>query len=92
MSIPAHVPGTESPAGSPRTNLINIMDLAQFVTLAVDDQPQKQDKCMPGSGIPILSSEKAEMRLSSSAFLLLGVNGENEESLLASSTLFRGAR
>lgn len=76
--------------GSRSSNFINIMDLAQFVTFAVDDQPQKQEKFMPGFGIPILSSEEAEMRLSSSAFLLLGVNGENEESLLASSTLLRG--
>ena len=76
--------------GSRSSNFINIMDLAQFVTFAVDDQPQKQDKFMPGSGIPILSRDEAEMILSSSAFVLLGVNGENEESLLASSTLLRG--
>ena len=77
--------------GSRSSNFINIMGLAKFVSFAVDDQPQKQGKFMPGSGIPILSSAEAGLRIVPNSFVLLGVNGENEESLLAHSELLTSA-
>ena len=76
--------------GSRSSNFINIMDLAPFVSFAVDDQPQKQDRFMPGSGIPILSSAQAESSIQQNTFFLLGVNGENEESLIKNSPILSG--
>ncbi len=77
--------------GSRSSNFINIMGVASLVTFAIDDQPQKQNRFMPSSGIPILSTAEASLRMRESQFFaLLGVNGENEDALLDASELLRG--
>ncbi len=77
--------------GARSSNFINIMGVASFVAFAIDDQPQKQNRFMPSSGIPILSSIEASPRVRDSHFFaLLGVNGENEDALLDASELLRG--
>ena len=77
--------------GSRSSNFINIMGVASLVTIAIDDQPQKQNRFMPSSGIPILSTAEASLRMRESQFFaLLGVNGENEDALLDASELLRG--
>ncbi len=77
--------------GSRSSNFINIMGVASLVTFAIDDQPQKQNRFMPSSGIPILSTAEASPRMrESEVFALLGVNGENEGALLDASELLRG--
>ena len=48
--------------------------------VAVDDQPQKQGKYMPGSGLPVLSSDA--LREGSVNLCLLAVNAENEEKVV----------
>jgi SAM-dependent methyltransferase len=76
--------------GSRSSNFINIMDIASLVSFAIDDQPQKQNRFMPSSGIPILSTAEASSRMrESEVFALLGVNGENEDALLETSELLR---
>ena len=67
------------------------MGVASHVTFAIDDQPQKQNRFMPSSGIPILSTDEASPRMRESQFFaLLGVNWENEDALLDASDLLRG--
>lgn len=63
------------------------MDLAPLIASAVDDQPQKQGRFMPGSGISILSQSDALRRFGRESFVLLGVNGENERALIDSAPL-----
>jgi SAM-dependent methyltransferase len=76
--------------GSRSSNFINIMGVASLVSFAIDDQPQKQNRFMPSSGIPILSTAEASPRMrESEVFALLGVNGENEDALLDASELLR---
>jgi len=76
--------------GSRSSNFINIMGVASLVSFAIDDQPQKQNRFMPSSGIPILSTAEASPRVrESEVFALLGVNGENEDALLDASELLR---
>ena len=76
--------------GSRSSNFINVMGLASLVSFAIDDQPQKQNRFMPSSGIPILSTAEASPRMrESEVFALLGVNGENEDALLETSELLR---
>jgi len=77
--------------GSRSSNFINVMGVASLVSFAIDDQPQKQNRFMPSSGIPILSTAEASPRMRESEFFaLLGVNGENEDALLDASELLRG--
>jgi len=76
--------------GCRSSNFINIMEVASLVSFAIDDQPQKQNRFMPSSGIPILSTAEASPRVrESEVFALLGVNGENEDALLEASELLR---
>ena len=75
--------------GSRSSNFINIMNLGELISLAIDDQPQKQNCFMPGSGTAIVSSSDAAEQLRPNSCLLLGVNGENEEFLLTSSPLMQ---
>ncbi len=75
--------------GSRSSNFVNIMGISGLISYAIDDQPQKQNLFMPGSGIPIVSSVEAASRIDSRTFVLLGVNGENEEDLLHNSVFLR---
>lgn len=68
--------------GSRSSNFINIMGLSEYISFAVDDQPQKQNRFMPGSDIPIISRGEGLQRMRPNSIILLGVNGENEESLI----------
>ncbi len=74
--------------GSRSSNFINIMGVAFPLAFAIDNQPQKQNRFMPSSGIPILSSDEVSPRMREYQFFaLLGVNGENEDELPDSSEL-----
>jgi len=67
-------------AGCRACCLINYTGVASYLEFAVDDQPQKQGKYMPGSGLPVLSSDA--LREGSVNLCLLAVNAENEEKVV----------
>jgi len=60
--------------------LLNFADMAGNIDIIVDDQPEKQNKFMPGGRLPVKSSDA----LYSEAIdiCLLAVNTENEEKVL----------
>ena len=64
--------------------LINFTGIFSMVDVIVDDQPEKQDKFMPGGLIPIVSS--AALYSLGIDICLLGVNTENEDKVLARHT------
>jgi SAM-dependent methyltransferase len=68
-------------AGCRASTLVNYCDLGRHLELVVDDQPEKQGKFMPGSGLPIVGGEA----LSDDGIdlCLLAVNAENEEAVIA---------
>jgi hypothetical protein len=76
--------------GCRSSSFINVMEVTNLVEFAIDDQPQKQGKFMPGSSIPIISSQDAETRIHPETLVLLGVNGENELSLVGTTPLVAG--
>ena len=50
----------------------------------IDDQPQKQNKFVPGSKLPILMSNGLP---NSNEFILLGVNTENEHKVITNNNI-----
>jgi hypothetical protein len=52
------------------------------ISLAIDDDPTKQGKYLPGTSILIRSREDGFKLLKENSLVLLGVNGENEKKLL----------
>lgn len=72
--------------GSRSSTFVNLMGVSSLISVAIDDQPEKQGKYMPQSGVAICSSDQAQERFGGEDFFaLLGVNGENEDSLLEGS-------
>lgn len=72
--------------GSRSSSFVNVMGVSSLISLAVDDQPQKQGKFMPSSGVAIRSTAQAQEDLAGEEFFaLLGVNGENEDNLMKES-------
>lgn len=71
-------------AGSRAFSLINFADIASYLNVIVDDQPEKQNKFMPGGRLPILASDA----LYSEAIdiCLLAVNTENEGKVIGKHT------
>jgi len=65
--------------GARSSTLINFLCVADLLQAYVDDQPQKQNKYVPGSKLPILPSANLPKR---DEFILLGVNTENEQKVI----------
>jgi len=68
--------------GGRSTSFINILDIGKFISFAIDDQIEKQNKFLPGSDIPIISGSDAASCITDNDLVLLGVNAENEDGLL----------
>lgn len=79
-------------AGCRACSLINFVGLSPYIDFIADDQPEKQGKYMPGSGLPILPGEALEQQ--SAELCLLAVNAESEEKVIAQHQGFlqRGGR
>ena len=60
--------------------VVNYLELGEYIDFAVDDQPQRQNKYMPGSRLKIMPSQ-AIKELGGSVLCLLAVNQENENSV-----------
>ena len=73
-------------------SLINYTGIGPHIATIVDDQPEKQDKLMPGSRLPIRPSE--ELLSQDIDLCLLAVNAENEQKVIARNEAFtaRGGR
>ncbi|MBU6147602.1 MAG: methyltransferase domain-containing protein [Actinomycetales bacterium] len=68
--------------GSRSSLFCNLMGIADLVSVAFDDQPAKQGVYLPRSGIPVRpGKELPDQALPS--LVLLGVNAENEDAVLA---------
>ncbi len=61
---------------------VNGLKLAEFIDYAVDDQVERQNHLMPGSQLPIHSSQKLTER-GNRSLVILAVNQENEEKVKA---------
>lgn len=57
---------------------VNGLRLAEFIDYAVDDQVERQHHLMPGSQLPIFSSQRLSER-GKRSLVILAVNQENEE-------------
>ena len=67
-------------AGSRATCLINFTGIGAYIDMVLDDQPEKQNRFLPGSKLPIVSGEKLYMeRLD---ICLLAVNTEHENKVI----------
>lgn len=65
-------------------NFINVMGVADHLSVAIDDQPGKQGRFIPGAMIEIMDSARYEKLFREPATVLLGVNAENEEKVMSS--------
>jgi len=68
-------------AGSRVFCLLNFTDITSSIDVIVDDQPEKQNKFMPGGRLPIVSSDALYSR--GIDICLLAVNTENEDKVIA---------
>jgi SAM-dependent methyltransferase len=68
--------------GSRSSPFLNIVGICDMLSFAIDDDPRKQGKFLPGSNIEIVSREIGFGRLNGQTLVLLGVNKENEEKLI----------
>lgn len=69
--------------GSRSSPFLNIVGICDMLSFAIDDDPRKQGKFLPGSNIEIVNREIGLGRLNSQSLVLLGVNKENEEKLIS---------
>jgi SAM-dependent methyltransferase len=73
-------------AGLRANLLINVLNLSRYVSMVIDDQPEKQNKFMPKSHLPILPrstllEEKVDL-------CLLAVNEESESAVVKNNSEF----
>ena len=61
---------------------LNVTKIGDQISFAIDDDPAKQGKYLPGTSILIRSREDGFKLLKENSLVLLGVNGENENKLL----------
>ena len=61
---------------------LNVININNRISFAIDDDPAKQGKYLPGTSILIRSREDGFKLLKENSLVLLGVNGENENKLL----------
>jgi 2-polyprenyl-3-methyl-5-hydroxy-6-metoxy-1,4-benzoquinol methylase len=65
-------------AGARSCNFVNLLELGEYIDVIIDDQPEKQNKFVPGAITPIRTySEEYAKR-----FFLLGINCENEKKVI----------
>jgi len=69
--------------GSRALAFLHVTGVIENISFAIDDDPAKQDKYLAGTSIKIRSRAEGLKLLKEDSLLLLGVNGENEENLLA---------
>ncbi|WP_045212442.1 class I SAM-dependent methyltransferase [Desulfonatronovibrio magnus] len=65
--------------GARSANFVNFTEISKYVYSFVDDQQEKQNLFIPGSGLPIMPSDNLP---DSDYFYMFGVNTENEYKLL----------
>ena len=68
-------------AGARATNFINFCEIGELLECIVDDQPEKQNKFLPGSRLPICGSEN--LNKLGIDLCLLAVNAENEDKVIS---------
>ncbi|MBA4016138.1 MAG: hypothetical protein C0483_03010 [Pirellula sp.] len=68
-------------AGHATCAFINLFQLAEFITLVIDDNPKKQGLLMPGSQLPIRGS--AALKSEQVGLCLMGVRAEIEDVIVA---------
>lgn len=68
-------------AGHATCAFINLFQLAEFISLVIDDNPKKQGLFMPGSRLPIRGS--AALQTENIKLCLMGVRPEIEDSIFA---------
>ena len=68
--------------GARSSVFLNVTKSMSKISLAIDDDPAKQGKYLPGTSILIRSREDGFKLLKENSLVLLGVNGENENKLL----------
>ena len=73
-------------AGARATNFINFCEIGSLLECIVDDQPEKQNKFLPGSRLPICGSEN--LNSLGIDLCLLAVNAENEEKVISKHAKF----
>jgi hypothetical protein len=69
--------------GARSSNFVNIMGIMDAIDIVVDGQLEKQDLYLPGTEKRIISPEIYPTYLKNSPLFLLGVNAENEDSLIS---------
>jgi len=69
-------------AGSRSLFFLNVTKSMEKISFAIDDDPAKQGKYLPGTDILIRSRDDGFNLLKENSLILLGVNGENENKLL----------
>jgi 2-polyprenyl-3-methyl-5-hydroxy-6-metoxy-1,4-benzoquinol methylase len=79
-------------AGCRSSTLINLAGAAPYISCVIDDQEEKQGKFLPGSRLPIISSDC--LAASAVDLCLLAVNAENEERVISRHSTYveRGGR
>lgn len=75
-------------AGCRGISLINYTNIAKYLSFVVDDQPEKQGRVLPASGLSVFPSET--MYDGQVNTCLLAVNTENEQSVLERHKKFNG--
>ena len=78
--------------GARSSNFVNIMGILDYVDFVVDGQFEKQGLYLPGSEKKVISAETYRTKLKTAPLFLLGVNAENEESLIAREGFPNGAK
>ena len=69
--------------GSRSSFFLNVTGSMGKISFAIDDDPAKQGKYLPGTDILIRSRDDGFSLLKENSLILLGVNGENEKKLLS---------
>jgi len=65
--------------GNRSCNIVNLLDLSNYISGFIDDNKKKQNKFVPGSNLKIFSPKDIDLK---KCIILLGVNSENENSIL----------
>jgi 2-polyprenyl-3-methyl-5-hydroxy-6-metoxy-1,4-benzoquinol methylase len=71
-------------AGARSSNFVNFLGIGQYLTSIIDDQPEKQNKYVPGCNL-LIHGYSDDVR--PDAFFLLGVNTENEDKVVSKRSL-----
>lgn len=78
--------------GSRSSFFLNVTGSMGKISFAIDDDPAKQGKYLPGTDILIRSRDDGFSLLKENSLILLGVNGENERKLLDQISPFKNCQ